>query len=79
MRCDDEVRTDALRHRARDIDAVRLAIEKWFDDIDLMSLCTFPDDHVLDAGLARCRRSSRRLRVPQVLDFGLRRPGKIGA
>lgn len=60
-----DAQADIVRHRGRDIDAVRLAIVTGLDDIDLMALGPFPDDFDLDAGLALCRRALEEIaRVP---------------
>ena len=48
---------DLRRDRADDVDAVRLAITRGFDDLDLMSVAGLPDDFDFDAALDLCGRA----------------------
>jgi len=52
-----------LSWRGDDVAAVRLALERGFDDVDLAAQGPFPDDFDLDAALDLCHRGFEELRA----------------
>ena len=52
-----------LRRRADDVAAVRLALERGFDDVDLAAQGPFPNDFEFEAALDLCHRGFEELRT----------------